>query len=309
MRGFTVWLSLASCAVLGLAVMAMELDEALALFRDEIVVVEFNECGRRSLEDAIATFLDALEVPSDLHELNEDAVGAVTIKMSDRDLVNRLSQTYFTLANTFLRGEPWERDVYLRGKNWGFKSLRMNPDFAAEERDFADAVASEDDVAALYWTVMNWLRAAEFSKPEALFAGVPAKAAAMLERALEIDPAYNACAPHRALGGFWGGLPRLPLGTYRKNLERARAVLCPIVDEPTICPDCTECPIDPECDAFLENRLVFAEFYLIEKGLWEDAQRVLLSVLDAPVGDRYPLHNAHSHQRALELLERVEARL
>ena len=42
---------------------------------------------------------------------------------------------------------------------------------------------------------------------------------------------------------------------------------------------------------------------------WEEAARVLQSVLDEPVGDEYLLMNAYSQENALQLLEEVNEHL
>jgi len=44
-------------------------------------------------------------------------------------------------------------------------------------------------------------------------------------------------------------------------------------------------------------------------GLWEDAKRILDQVLSEPIGDKYPLYNAISQEKATEFLEEVEGHL
>ncbi|MCK4598858.1 hypothetical protein KAU37_03395, partial [Candidatus Bipolaricaulota bacterium] len=232
-----------------------------------------------------------------------------------KDLVNKLSQSYYTLADAFLGGEPNERDTYLKGKHWGLKSLRMNPDFFTLQQDdsFIAAVQAETDMSALYWTNANWLRASEFNKLEAIFAQVPQKTEAMSLRLLELDETYICYGSYRGLGAFWGGMPRLPGGTYRKNFNKALSYFCKVVDEPVLCSECVDCPdfgpFDPVCNEYFESRTFFVEFYLMEKELWEDAARILTSILDEPIGDKYPLYNAISQEKAQAFLEEVNKHL
>jgi len=72
-------------------------------------------------------------------------------------LLNRLAQLHYELT-TFTPGNTQEDEsVFQKGKEYGFASLRLNPEFAAlEEDDFDAAVAAVTDPAALLWTADNW---------------------------------------------------------------------------------------------------------------------------------------------------------
>ena len=187
------------------------------------------------------------------------------------------------------------------------KSLRMNPKFATEEKrhDFIAAVNQETDVAAIYWTYANWARKDEFDKLWAIARNDPPKLLALAERSLAVDKTYIAYGPYRSLAAFWGGLPPLPLTKFGQNLPRTLSYICPVIDEPQYCSECIDCPIDPDYNAYFENRLIFAQYYLMEKSLWNEAARVLQSIIDDPIGDRYPLYNALDQQLARQLLDRL----
>ncbi len=298
--------------------LAITVDEALGLFQGSDIMIPYSEEGRATLDEMIAAFRGALEVPHELDETNEDAVMAFDVDAGVVDIINKLSQTYYTLADAFLGGQPEERPTYLRGKHWGLKALRMMPEFTATESTdgFVAAVATAENVDSLYWAAANWLRAAEFNPLEAVFAGVPEKTDAMSLRCLELDETYMNYGSYRALAAFWAGLPKLPAGYYRKNWSRSLGYFCQIVDEPEICADwdCDVCPelgeFNPVHNEYFENRVFFVEFYLIQKGgLWEDAKRILDAVLAEPIGDRYPLYNAISQEKAVGFLEEVEEHL
>jgi hypothetical protein len=293
-----------------------DLETALALFSGDDIMIPYSDEGRVELEAAIAAFRTALHVSDDLNENSEDAVNAFEVDPAQKDLVNKLSQCYYTLADAFLTGESDERATYLKGKHWGLKSLRMNPEFARleQEEGFVAAVEAETDIAALYWAAANWLRASEFNKLEAIFAGVPEKSEAMSFRCLELDETYMNYGSYRALGAFWGGMPRLPAGTYRKNFNNALCYFCKVVDEPVLCAEREDCPMDvgsfdPAANEYFENRMFFVEFYLMEKELWEDAARIIKDVLAEPIGEKYPLYNAISQEKAQGFLEEVNKHL
>jgi hypothetical protein len=129
------------------------------------------------------------------------------------------------------------------------------------------------------------------------------KTITMLERTLELDETYDCYGADRVLGSVWGALPRLPFGAYRKDLERARSYFCRVVEDAQACGNLASGSVDPACMEYLGNRRAFAEYYLMEKGLWSDAAQVLQSVLDAPIGETYALFNASAQNDARQLLE------
>ena len=300
----------------GATALAMTIEEALALFQGSDIMIPYSDEGRATLEEAIAAFQAALGVTVDLDEGNEADVMAFEVDIALLDVVSKLSQCYYTLADAFLEGDPEERPTYLRGMHWGLLCLRTDKTFAATEAadGFVAAVATSDDVAGLYWTAANWLRAAEFNPLEAVFAGVPEKTDTINRRCLELDETYMNYGSYRALGAFWAGLPKLPAGTYRKNWNRSLGYFCKIVNEPGICAECSDCPdfgeFLPEMDAYFENRLLFVQYWLIEKGgYWEEAKRILEAVLAEPIGELYPLYNAISQEKAVAFLAEVEEHL
>lgn len=286
----------------------MTIDEALQLFpKSSDIMIEYNASGRAQLEEAIQAFEDALGVTPSFDYTDEDAYMALSVATEHKDWVNKLSQSYYTLGDVFLRNGDAAARVFDKGRLWGLKSLRMNPEFATEEKrhDFIAAVDQETDVAALYWTYANWARKDEFDKLWAIARNDPPKLLALAERTLAVDETYIAYGPYRSLAAFWGGLPPLPLTKFGQNLPRTLSYICPVIDEPGYCSDCADCPIDPDCNAYFENRLIFAQYYLMEKGLWDEAARVLQSIIDDPIGARYPLYNGLDQHLARELLDRV----
>ena len=285
----------------------MPLADALGIFQGDRVIVEYSDQGRVQLEAAIDALRNALGVTTDLDEESEREVDAFFVAPDDRGLVIKLCQGYFTLGVIFAKGEDVEADAYRKGKHWGLKSLRMDPDFAAAEKwdGFIDAARQETSVPALYWASLNWMSLANFDRLAVVSSGVVKKTMAMLDQVLEFDETYDCYGAYRVLGSIWGALPWAPFGTYRRDLERAQTYLCHVVDDPRVCGDLPLSPVDPTCIEYLGNRRVFAEFYLMEKGLWVDAAQVLQSIIDAPIGESYALFNANAQDDARRLLVEV----
>ncbi len=301
----------------GGAALAMTLDEALAYFPGNDIMIPYSDEGKATLEGMIEAFRTALGVTNALDEENEDAVMAFEVDPSLIDITGKLSQTYYTYADAFLEGEENELPIYKRGKHWGLKGLRMDPVFSeTEDADgFVAAAATIENIFIAYWAAANWLRAAQFDPVKAVFGSVPEKTDAINKRCLELDETYMAYGGYRALGAFWSGLPAAPLLYYSKNWSRSLGYFCHIVDEPEICADwdCSVCPpldgFDPAADEYLENRTFFVEFYLMPRNMWADAKRILDSVLIESVGDKYPLYNAIALEKAALFLEEVEKNL
>jgi len=292
-------------------------DEALALFAESgDVHVSFSDEGQAQVERIIEILLDALGVPEYLDETSESEVGAFPVALEDKNLVNKLSQAYYTYADAFLRDLPNQRETFLKGKLWGLKSLRMNPAFVSfeEQENFVTAIAAETDVPAIFWTNANWLRWAEPDILDAIRGGIAPKSLAMNERLLALDPSYSTYAPYRTLGAFWQGLPSgvllaLFTGGLEQDYEKALDAFCHIVEEPTYCSGTLCYEVDPVCHEYFENRIVFAQYYLMPLDHWEDAARVLQSVLDEDIGDTFPLYNGLNQAIAAELLAEVQEHL
>jgi hypothetical protein len=86
----------------------MDLASVEAIFRGGDIVVEYSDEGQAQLVAAIDVLKNTLGVPENLDEENEDAVMAHGVDRERKDLVNKLSQCYYTLANAFMNGDPDE---------------------------------------------------------------------------------------------------------------------------------------------------------------------------------------------------------
>jgi len=300
--GVSLFLLASVVAIAQVEPVSMHLETALSYYQNDGFTIECSDTGHAQLLGIIDAFKAALAVPADLDETNEDKVGAFAIDMSLKDIVNKLSQAYYTLGNVFVDPSDNE-DIYTKGKNWGLKSLRMNPEFAKlEKKRFDTAVAAETDVAALYWTNSNWLRVAQKNVLQAVFAGVSKKTGAMMDRLLELDTSYLSGGIFRSYGAYYSGLPAM----FGRDLDKALSLFCHVVDEPGYCTDQDKVP---EAYEYFENRSFFVEFYLMPKKQWKDAARILQSIIDDPVGDKFPFMNAYVQVHAQELLAEVQKHL
>ncbi len=271
--------------LLALPLMGQQLDqlveEGLSIFLNDQVVVS----SRTELEQAI-----------------ESLKTAVQLEPVNAEVLNGLSQCYYTLADVYEVEDEAKKAAYTEGWHYGEMSLRLAPGFdeAEEEEGFAAAVQLVDDVAALQWTYSNWSRYDQFDILGAVFRNDTAKLRAIIERAIDVDPTYVAGAPYRSIAAYYASLPKL-LG---QDLDLTLSYLCHVVDSGE-CADCETCPakMDPICDEFFGNRVFYAQFYLIPSEKWEQARDVLASLIEDEIGEIYPFHNALNQQRAQRLLE------
>jgi len=301
-------LALFTVALGGVALLAqgMDLETALSFFVNDQITIEYSDAGKAQLEEIIDALKVGVGAPDNLNEDSEDAVGALVIDLSLKEVVNNLSQAYYTLANVFTEDDEEGYPIFRAGKHWGFKSLRMNPEFNdLTGGRFDDSVARETDIRALYWTNANWLRASKENKLAAVFAGVPAKSEMLTNRVLELDPTFIVGGPYRSFGGYYEQLPSIA----GRDINKALFNLCHVVDEPDYCSGTGAGEMVPDAYAYFENRTFFAEYYLIPEKHWADAARVLQSVLDDEIGEVYTLMNAFSKSHAQKLLDEVNEHL
>ncbi len=86
------------------------LDAALALIPDDgDVAIHYDDAGRAALEAAIGALEDAVGVTASFDATERRRVHALNIPVEQKDLVNKLSQAYYTLGDVFLHGQTTER--------------------------------------------------------------------------------------------------------------------------------------------------------------------------------------------------------
>ncbi len=220
----------------------------------------------------------------------ESALSDIPVQ-SEGFVLARLSQCYYELT-TFSPGNTQDdRRLFKKGREYGLRSLRLNPDFARlEDDDFKLAVSYVTDPAALLWTANNW--GALFNYDPLLGMIDVGKVKALYERGIEIAEGYWGGSFHNALGAMLVTLPPFLGGSAeegRTHLERA-------------------IEISPD---YLENHVVYAQYWGFTYDLFGKVsgirdpdliERELDFVLSAQLGD-WPFWNREAKKEAEALLK------
>jgi predicted anti-sigma-YlaC factor YlaD len=120
------------------------------------------------------------------------------------------------------------RKLYLRARDYGLRGLEVkHPGFASALGSDADKAVREcrkDDVALMYWTAAAWTAAIALAKDDPSLVGDLRKPQAMMDRALELDEAYDDGAIHSFMIGYSMARPDLTepaVDVARRHYARA----------------------------------------------------------------------------------------
>lgn len=238
---------------------------------------------RAKMEEAIALYervlpqLDALSVQTQAFVLD------------------RLAQLHYEVTTFGEDVTSEERPHLEKGKDYGFRSLRLNPDFARWERpDFGKAIGFVTDPAAINWTANSWGKIFQLDPWQGL-ANV-GKLMAMYRRCIALDEAFWGGSCHHSLGallvttpGFLGGDAEEGKGHLERALE-----------------------LDPD---YLMNHVVYAEYWGFsynmlgnKNGVRDRAliEREASFVLEAPIGNAWPFWNREAKAEAERLLKELK---
>lgn len=128
-------------------------------------------------------------------------------------------------------GRVRARNLYLRGRDYGLRGLDVahggfTRDLRSNPRK-AVAVCRKEDVRLLYWTAASWAGAIAATKDNAsLIADLP-QVSALIDRALELDEAYDTGAIHTFLITYEMGRSDAggnPVDRARGHFDRAIAL-------------------------------------------------------------------------------------
>ncbi len=116
------------------------------------------------------------------------------------------------------------KNLYLRGRDMLIVALeKKNPALLRQlkERRYKDATApfQSDDIPFLYWTAAGWIGAFAIDPFDMKFALTLPQAAALMERAEELDPNYGRGAIHDFYILYYGSLPDYMGGDVEKARE------------------------------------------------------------------------------------------
>lgn len=211
-------------------------------------------------------------------------------------LLHRLAQGFAGYAHLFIEDEDPGRAaaLYRRALSFALRLAERNPSLKGLDRLDPSALegalrkAGPADAAALYWAATAWAGWADNAKgdPEAL-AGVP-KAARLMGRVLELDPALEHGGPELWFGVYYCVRPRLAGGDPAKGRAYFEAALA------------------RSGGRYLTAKLFYAKYYAVAA-----LDRALFARLLGEVSASDPLPDARladevARRKAKRLLERTD---
>ena len=205
-------------------------------------------------------------------------------------VLNRLSQLCYEAA-LFADGHtPEDEALYTKGKEYGFRSLRLNKAFAEHESEgIEDALAHATDVAAMHWAASNWGMICGIHPIQGLME--QGSVNAMYARCIELEP------------GFWGGSSESSLGSLLIMTPG------PLGGDDERGLELVEESIDSNPD-YLSNRIILAEYWGFSYNMFgaltgvrdaELIERETATVLESEIGD-WPFWNRRAKIDAERLL-------
>ena len=258
-------------------------------------------CGADSPADLIAQ----ADLAFTTRHLQESMTQAITLfeavlpsldtlsSQSQGYVLDRLSQLCYE-ATIFSEGDTSEdRELYEKGKAYGFQSLRLNPQFTeAEGRSFSEALSYANDAAAIHWTASSWGKLLNYNPIQGLLQ--QDSVLALFSRVVEVDPEYWGGSASGSLGSLLIMSPAAMGGNQEAGLALVENAI----------------GIDT---SYLPNHVVLAEYWGFTYGFFgnlngvrdaELIERELAIVLDAEIGD-WPFWNREAKRNAETLLARL----
>jgi len=229
-----------------------------------------------ALYEAVLPHLDALSVQSQAYVLN------------------RLSQLCYEAA-MFTDGNTAEdKQLFVDGKDYAFRSLRLNEGFSARERaGLQAALPYVTDPAAAHWAANNWGMILEMNPIQGL---VEQGSVMMLfERTIELEEDFWGGSAASALGSLLIMVP----GIMGGNVQRGLAL---VEDSIEMAPD------------YLNNRVILAEYWGFTYNMFgaltgvrdaELIERETTSILEGEIGE-WPFWNRQAKMEAERLLSQLE---
>ncbi len=205
-------------------------------------------------------------------------------------VLNRLSQLCYEAALFDEGHTPEDEDLYTKGKEYGYRSLRLSTEFAEHEPDgLRAALAYATDVAAMHWTANNWGMLCGIHPIQGLLE--QSSVLALFSRCVEVEPGFWGASSSSALGSLLIMLPG-PLGGDQES------GLVLVEDSIATHP------------GYLHNRIIYAEYWGFTYNMFggltgvRDAdliEREAAAVLDSEIGD-WPFWNRQAKIDAERLL-------
>ena len=205
-------------------------------------------------------------------------------------VLNRLSQLCYEAA-LFAEGHTPEDEVlYTKGKEYAFRSLRLNEAFAEHEPDGIEgALAYATDVAALHWAASSWGMICGIHPIQGLMQ--QGSVNAMFARCVELEPGFWGGSSASSLGSLLIMTPGTLGGDDERGLELVEASIASNPD-------------------YLHNRIILAEYWGFTYNMFgaltgvrdaELIERETTAILESEIGD-WPFWNRQAKIAAERLL-------
>jgi tetratricopeptide (TPR) repeat protein len=225
----------------------------------------------------------------------------------NKKALTELAKAYYSLAYAFTnlddarKEDEKERDRvneirkghYFKGRDYGLRALKTNDRFAramdsGASYQAAVGLVDADYADALGWTAASWGRWGELMGVTKVAMDIP-KVKAIVERARKLNPGTNFGGPHRFLGAYYLKIPKFA----GQNPKLAKKHFLKAIE------------IAP---SFLENRLLYAEYYATyadDQTLFKEQLEMIIKAADDTTVP-YRLENLVAKKRAAEMLKNVD---
>ena len=209
-------------------------------------------------------------------------------------VLNRLSQLCYEAA-LFTEGTtPEDGELYTKGKEYGFRSLRLNEDFVAHESEGLEAaLAYATDLMAMHWLANNWGMLCGMNPLQGFLQ--QGNVLVLFARCVELDPRFWGASSGSALGSLLIMLPGPMGGDDEAGLA--------LVEDSIV--------LDP---SYLNNHIILAEYWGFTYNMFgaltgiqnaELVRRELAIVLEGEIGD-WPFWNRQAKIAAERLLAQLQ---
>ncbi|MBU0596038.1 TRAP transporter TatT component family protein [Candidatus Bipolaricaulota bacterium] len=220
-----------------------------------------------------------------------------TLSVSSQAYVlNRLSQLCYEAALFTQGNTPADEELFIRGKEYGLRSLRLNAEFVAHEPDgFEQALAYATDIPAMHWAANNWGMLCGMNPIQGLLQ--QGSVLALFSRCVELDPDFWGASAASALGSLLIMLPGPMGGDDEAGLK--------LVEDSIVA--------DP---SYLHNHIILAEYWGFTYNMFgaltgvrdaELIERETAIVLEGGIGD-WPFWNRQAKTAAERLLAQLRDR-
>lgn len=209
---------------------------------------------------------------------------------TDRELLVYLSRGYFLLAEYHTEKKDEKMKLFEKSKDYGFKGLEVNPEFAALRNDKIEKAITKinkEGAPLAFWTAAS---IGKWSKLNGIMSSLKYKdqMLALIRRVEELEPGYMYGAVPRFWGGFYALAPGFVGGDMKKSKQNFKKAM----------------EMAPE---YVATKVFYAETYLVEEDEEKEFKTVLTEVLAAPEGPKeIQPENRLEKKKAERLLKNIK---